>query len=57
VRLLRRRKKKETSESVKVENASIVHADARLADLRARVKALEDVKSVVTVRTRFKKSQ
>jgi hypothetical protein len=37
---------------MKPEAASIVHADLRLAELRQRVKNLESVKAVVTVKTR-----
>ena len=46
VRFLRRQKK------IKAPDPSILHADARLDDLKRRVNALDNVRTVVTVRTR-----
>lgn len=60
VGFLRRRKNAAEAggkrQKVKAEDASIAHADLRIDDLRQRVRRLENVKAVVTVRTRPAKS-
>ncbi len=45
-----KRKRKEPSVSPK--DASLIHAETRLEELRTRVKSLQNVKTVVTIRTR-----
>ena len=49
-------KRKTREMRVAAKDASLAHADVRLEELRSRVRALEGVKAVVTVRTRPQKS-
>jgi hypothetical protein len=59
VRFLRRKKRGDEPVKAKaavMQSAGTIHADMRLEDLKARVRALENVKTVVTVRTRSNSS-
>jgi hypothetical protein len=48
-------KRKRKEPKLKPQDASISNADAKLDELRQRVRALDNVRTVVTIRTRSQK--